>query len=193
MPGNVTGMRGTVEGLESPHPIGHELPALFQDDEVAQAFTSGLDVVLAPVYLTLDAIESYVDPWLAPVDFLTWIGEWVSAEYDEALPEQRQRALVARSAELLGWAGTRRGLAELVELLVGVRPTIEDSGGASWSATPGEGGLPGSATPSVTVKVRVEDLPPKGPARDDRLERVRQVVLRHLPAHVPATVEVTPA
>jgi phage tail-like protein len=190
VPGNVTGMRGTVDDLESPHPIGHELPALFQDDDVAQAFTSGLDVVLAPIYLTLDAIESYVDPWLAPMDFLTWIGEWVSAEYDEALPEQRQRALVARSAELLGWAGTRRGLEELVELLAGVRPEIEDSGGAAWSASPGEGDLPGSATPSVTVRVRVDDLPAAGLAREDRLERVRQVVQRHLPAHVPATVEV---
>ena len=186
-------MRGTVDDLESPHPIGHELPALFQDDEVAQAFTAGLDVVLAPVYLTLDAIECYVDPWLAPIDFLTWIGEWVSAEYDETLPEQRQRALVARAADLLGWAGTARGLADTVELLAGVRPEIVDSGGAAWSASPGEGDMPGSPSPSVTVRVRVEDLPPKGPARDDRLERVRQEVVRNLPAHVAATVEVSGA
>lgn len=185
-------MRGTVEGLESPHPIGLELPALFQDDDVAQAFTSGLDVVLAPIFLTLDAIDSYVDPWLAPPDFLTWIGEWVSAEYDEALPETRQRALVARSAELLGWAGTARGLGDLLELLTGRRPEIEETGGAGWSLEPG-GAMPGSADARVTVRVQVEDLPAAGPAREDRLERVRKVVASYLPAHVVATIEATPA
>jgi phage tail-like protein len=185
-------MRGTVDGLESPHPIGLELPALFQEDDIAQAFTQGLDVLLAPIFLTLDAIDSYVDPWLSPIDFLTWVGEWVSAEYDESLPEQRQRALVARSAELLGWAGTAKGLADLVELLAGARPEIEDSGGVGWSVETG-GDLPGSAAPSVTIRVRVEDVPAAGPGREDRLERIRNVVLRNLPAHVIATVEVSAA
>ena len=185
-------MRGTVDGLESSHPIGMELPALFHDDDVAQAFTSGLDVVLAPVFLTLDAIDSYVDPWLAPPDFLTWIGEWVSAEYDESLSETRQRALVARSAELLGWSGTARGLADLVELLAGVRPEIEESGGVAWSAEPG-GAIPGSDTGRVTVRVRVDELPAAGPAREDRLERVRRAVTSFLPAHIVATVEVAAA
>jgi phage tail-like protein len=185
-------VRGTIEGLESPHPIGLELPALFQDDEVALGFTGGLDVVLAPIFLTLDAIESYIDPWLAPPDYLAWIAEWVSSEWDEALPEERQRALVAKAVELLGWAGTARGLADLIELHAGVRPEIDDSGATAWSVEPG-GDMPGAAEPRVTVRVRVDELPAAGPEREDRLDRVRQAVERHLPAHVVATVEVVPA
>ena len=185
-------MRGTVEGLESPHPIGLELPGLFQDDEVAQRFVAGLDDLLAPIFLTLDAVDSYIDPWLAPRDFLAWVADWVSAPWDASLSDTQQRAVVARSAELLGWAGTARGLADMVELVAGVRPEIEENGGTAWTIEPG-GDMPGSDDPTVTVRVRVEDLAAGGPEREDRLERVRQVVLQYLPAHLVANVEVTPA
>lgn len=185
-------MRGTVDDLESPHPIGLELPALFQDDDVALSFTAGLDTVLAPIFLTLDAIDSYVDPWIAPADFLGWVAEWVSAPWDEALPDMRQRALVAKATELLGWAGTAKGLADLIELHAGIRPEIVDSGATAWSVEPG-GDMPGSAEPKVTLRVRVDELPAAGPEREDRLERVRQVAVNVLPAHVIATVEVSAA
>lgn len=183
-------MRGMVEGLPSPHPIGQALPALFQDDEVALAFTAGLDELLTPIFLTLDAMESYVDPWLAPPDYLAWIAEWVSSPWDESLDDLGQRRLVAGSADLLGWAGTAKGLAALVEMHAGVTPEIEESGAVAWSVEPG-GDLPGSAEPRVTVRVRVEDLPAAGPDREDRLERIRRTVVQALPAHVISTVEVT--
>ena len=66
-------MRGMIEGLETPHPIGFELPGLFHDDDFTQRFTAALDEVIAPIFLTLDALEAYVDPWLAPEDFLGWL------------------------------------------------------------------------------------------------------------------------
>lgn len=185
-------MRGMVEGLETPHPIGLQLPALFQDDDFAQGFCAALDEVLAPVFTTLDSIEAYADPWLAPPDFLAWLSEWVAAEHDEAVDEAHQRELVARSAELLGWAGTARGLADVVELLAGVRPEIEESGATAWAVEP-DGDIPGSDQPSVTVRVSVPGLAARGPAHDDRIERVTAVVHRFLPAHIPATIEVTGA
>lgn len=184
--------RGTVDDLESAHPIGLQLPGLFQDDEVAQAFVSGLDPLLAPLYLTLDSLDSYVDPWLAPRDFLAWVAEWVSAEWDESLDEMEQRAVVARAAELQGWAGTVKGLADLIELLTGARPEIDDNGGVAWTVEPG-GDLPGTAEPRVTIRIRVAGLAERGPERDDRIERIKTAVHRLLPAHVPATVEVTGA
>jgi phage tail-like protein len=183
-------MRGTVEGLESSHPIGLELPGLFHDDDVAQRFVAGLDDILAPIFLTLDAVESYIDPWLAPRDFLAWLAEWVSAPWDGALSDMQQRTVVARAAELLGWAGTARGLAGMIELVAGVRPEIEENGATAWTIEPG-GDIPGSDQAAVTVRVRVEDLPSAGPEREDRIARVRQVVHSFLPAHVVATVEVS--
>lgn len=176
-------MRGLIEGLDTPHPIGLELPGLFHDDDFTQRFTSALDEVLAPIFLTLDAIEAYVDPWLAPEDFLTWLSEWLGIPIEQDLPETRQRRLVAQAATLYGWAGTAKGIAEVVEAYTGVRPEVEDTGGTSWSASPG-GDIPGTDGPGVTVRIRVDD-----PATIDSA-RVERLLAGFVPASVVATVEV---
>lgn len=179
-------MRAMIEGLETPHPIGMELPGLFHDDDFSQRFTGALDEVLAPIYVTLDAIEAYVDPWLAPEDFLSWLSDWVGIAVDEDLPEERKRMLVARAAELHLWAGTSRGLETLVECYTGIVPTVEDTGGTSWSSMPG-GDLPGTADAKVTVRLAVAD-----PTTVDNA-RIERLVASFVPAHVVATVEVTKA
>ncbi len=179
-------MRAMIEGLESPHPIGLELPGLFHDDDFTQRFCAALDEVLSPIFLTLDAIEAYADPWLAPDDFLTWLSEWVGVEIEEDLAEDRKRAMVANATKLYGWAGTARGLADLVETYTGVRPEVEESGAASWSSVPG-GDLPGTAAMTVTVRLRVDDTSTIDASRVERLVR------RTVPAHIIATVEVVGA
>ncbi len=103
-------MRGLVPGLLSPHPIGDRLPALYQDDDLVQRFAAGLDDVLAPVLATLDSSEAYIDPRLAPLDFVVWLSQWVGVELDGTWAPARQRALVARAAELVaGDAGLTAG------------------------------------------------------------------------------------
>jgi phage tail-like protein len=176
-------MRGLIEGLETPHPIGTELPGLFHDDDFSQRFTAALDEVLAPIFLTLDAIEAYVDPWLAPSDFLTWLSEWMGIPIEQDLPEAQQRMLVARAATLYGWAGTARGIADLVEAYTGVRPEVEDTGGVAWSAMPGSD-LPGTDDYGVTVRVRTDD-----PAAIDAA-RLERLLAGFVPASVITTVEV---
>ena len=179
-------MRGLIEGLETPHPIGMELPGLFHDDDFSQRFTAALDEVLAPIFLTLDAIEAYVDPWLAPSDFLTWLSEWMGIPIEEDLPEMQKRMLVSRAATLYGWAGTARGIADLVEAYTGIRPEVEDTGGTSWSAMP-EGDLPGSDDYTVTVRLRTDD-----PASVDTT-KVERLLTGFVPASVITTVEVVGA
>ena len=176
-------MRGMIEGLETPHPIGLELPGLFHDDDFSQRFTAALDEVIAPIFLTLDAIEAYVDPWLAPDDFLTWLSDWLGIPIEEDLPEAQRRMLVARAATLYGWAGTARGIADLVEAYTGIRPEVEDTGGVSWSSTP-EGDLPGNDQFGVTVRIPTSD-----PSAIDTA-RVERLLAGFVPASVVATVEV---
>lgn len=179
-------MRAMIDGLESAHPIGLELPGLYQDDDFTQRFTAALDAVLAPIFITLDAVEAYIDPWLAPEDFLDWLSDWVGITIDPDLPEARQRAVVARAAELFTWAGTTKGITDLVETYTGVRPDVTDSGGVAWSAYPG-GDIPGTDAGTVTVRLRL----PKGESVEQaRIERLLAAVL---PATVVATVEVTSA
>ncbi len=115
-------MRAIIEGLESPHPIGLELPGLFHDDDFTQRFCAALDEVISPIFVTLDAIEAYADPWLAPSDFLAWLSEWVGIEIEEDLDDDRKRAMVAKATTLAGWAGTTRGITELVETYTGRSP-----------------------------------------------------------------------
>ena len=59
---------------------------------VTQRFVSTFDTALAPVIATLDGLPGYVDPWLAPTDFLDWLAGWVGVEVDEewTVPQRRQ-------------------------------------------------------------------------------------------------------
>ena len=175
-------MRGLVD-VATPHPLGAALPGLYQDDGFAQRFVSALDEVLAPIFCTLDNLEAYFDPHLAPADFVAWLAEWVGLALDENWPLERQRALVAEAGELYRWRGTKRGLAAHVALYTGTEPEIVDTGGCEWSATP-HAKLPGLPAPQVTIRVRVPDA-----ASVDR-NRIDAIVAAAKPAHVLHEIEV---
>ena len=154
-------MRGTVTGLSSPHPLGGLMPAVFQDDNFTMRWTAALDDVLAPVMASLDCIEAYVDPMLAPEDFLVWLAGWSGMVLDENWPLPRQRAVVAATAELYRSRGTSAGLRRHLELVTGGQVEITESGGVTWSVTPTlaetSGGPGDHQGPWVTVRVSVPD------------------------------------
>jgi phage tail-like protein len=187
-------VRGVVPGLTNPVAIVDRLPAVYQEDEFVRRFVGAFDDALAPVLLTLDRLECYVDPRLAPTDFLSWIGEWVGIELDEAWGEAQSREIVAGAASLHRRRGTVPGIDAAVRLALGlgsspggevVRGDVEvsDSGGVAWSSRPGAA-LPGTSEPSLTVRVRVPD-----PTTVD-IRRLDRVVSAVKPAHVPHTVVV---
>src|SRR5688572_10836276 len=101
-------MRGLIENLLSPHPLGAALPGLYQEDDFTQRFLAALDEVLAPIFATLDNINCYFDPTFAPEDFLEMLAEWVGLTLDERWPLETQRTMVARAIELYAWRGTNR-------------------------------------------------------------------------------------
>ncbi len=175
--------RAAVPALISPHPLGTFLPALYQEDAFAQSFTAGLDTVLAPIFSSLDNLESYLDPGLAPEDFLDWLGGWVGLVVDETWPLERRRAFVLRAHELYRVRGTAKGLAANVELFTGGQVEIEEPGGTSWSVTTGSA-LPGSAGFSFLVRVRVDN-----PATVDE-PLLNALVAAAKPAHLTHRVEV---
>lgn len=181
-------MRGALDGeaLVSPHPIATLLPGLFQDDDLVQRFTGALDAVLAPVFGTLDSGDAYVDPLLAPLDFVRWLAQWVGVELDASWPEERQRRLVARGAELYAWRGTVRGLVELIETTTGLVADVDDSGDVAWSNTAAPAGaLPGTGSPALVVRVRA----PAGGAPVDTA-RLDALIAAAKPAHVAHRLDV---
>ena len=175
-------MRGLVAGLESPHPLGPALPALYQDDSLAQRMTEALDQVLAPVLATLDNLEAYLDPDLTPDDFLEWLGQWVGMAVDETWEIERRRRAVLQAARMYALRGTVRGLREQVEIFSGGIVEVVDNGAVGWSRQSGTP-LPGKARPSLLVRVTVADLASVDEAALDALVRAAK------PAHMTHEIE----
>jgi phage tail-like protein len=189
-----TSARGTIDGLASPHPLATALPALYLEQEIdrrsgdlvpsmAERFTEAFDELLAPVFSCLDNFHAYLDPELAPPDFLVWLAGWVGADLDETWPSARQREHVLRAVELYRRRGTVRGLVDAVSVYTGGEAEVVDSGGIAWSTSP-ETTLPGANEARATVRVRVDD-----PDSLDRA-RVEAILAVAKPAHVVAELEV---
>lgn len=182
-------MRGVVPDLVSGVPMSLRLPGVYQEDEFTERFLSAFDAALAPVVATLDGLAGYVDPWLAPADFLGWLMSWVGVEGDDAWTVPQRRAIVAGAALLHRRRGTIQGIAEAVRLTVaeGCDVEVVDSGATSWSADLTQD-LPGTTPPVVTVRVLVP-----GPSDAERVDvrRVQELLASVKPAHVAHQVEVS--
>src|SRR5262249_30431307 len=139
--------------------------------------------VLAPAVASMDELVSYLDPEVAPEDFLGWLADWVGVALDETWPIERRRALVAAAADLHRLRGTVEGLRTHVAIFTGGDVEIRENGGTTYSLTPG-GTMPGSATLSLTVKVTLDD---PSSITEDRLNRL---VAEAKPAHIPHTVQI---
>ncbi|HWE57110.1 MAG TPA: phage tail protein [Acidimicrobiales bacterium] len=177
-------MRGTVRGLRSAQRIGDMLPGVYQDnDPVMLAFTQGLDEVLAPIPGVLDSLGAYIDPQLAPPDFLGWLATWVGVDLDENWALDRQRSWVGNAVNLFHELGTEEGLRKHLEFATGGRVEIEDSGGIAVSQLPGAD-LPGDPEPRVSVRVFVSD-----PDSVD-IPTINRLIISAKPAWVAHSLEV---
>ncbi|MCU1491789.1 MAG: hypothetical protein JWM85_3194 [Acidimicrobiaceae bacterium] len=176
-------MRGTVEDLRSPYVFSRLLPAIYQEDGFVERWMSAFDTVMASIVSTLDNIESYFDPHVAPLDFVAYLADWVGVELDETWSDDAKRELVARAVELFKVRGTVDGLKQHVAIYVGTEPEIEESGACTWSET-SSGQLPGNARPYLVVRVRVPD-----PEAVD-VRRLDRIVAASKPAHLPHRVQV---
>ena len=177
-------VRGRIDGLESPFPILSQLPGVYQEEGFTERFVASFDDGLAPIVSTLDNLASYVDPDLAPEDFLAWLAGWVAVELDDQTRTEDLRRAVRESVPNHRRRGTRAGLREIVSHLTGAQVEVTDSGGAVWSLTPGTP-LPGDAEPVVRVRILVD--------RVETFDRTRleAVVRSAKPAHVADVLEVS--
>ena len=81
-------MRGAVDGLATPFPLGEQMPSVYAEDDMAQRFTMALDDLMAPTVSVLDNLPAYFDPAVAPADFVAWLGTWLGAEVTGDEPEE---------------------------------------------------------------------------------------------------------
>jgi phage tail-like protein len=178
-------VRGAIEGLVSPVPLLQRLPGVLQDDEFIQRLVGAFDDGFAPVITTLDGLAAYVDPWLAPEDFLDWLAGWVGVEMDDAWTTTQRRAVVAGAALVHRRRGTAGGIADALRLAFDGEVEVTDSGACTWSDTPGTT-PPGTAPPTIAVRIFVSD-----PSAVD-VRRVEAVIESVKPAHVSHAFELLP-
>lgn len=174
--------RTGIDGLPSRYGLGSLVPALLQDDDFAMRWLAGLDEVLAPVQSTLDNLDAYLDPLLAPLDFVEWLAGWVGASTDEDMDSLDTRALVANMAMLYGMRGTLQGMLHYLDLAAPARiVSVDDGCGVSWSADPTTEIDGAGTTPVLVVRVR-------GSADD--VAETERMVHAWCPAHIGYRVEV---
>jgi phage tail-like protein len=176
-------MRAHIPGLATPHPLGERLPAMYYEDSLIQRMTVAFDEVLAPIFSSLDNLDAYVDPELAPEDFLLWLGDWVGLALDESWPVERRRAVLGAAAGLYRVRGTARGLAAYLQILTGAEVEIEETGGTAYS-TGSDVEPPGSPNFAMVVRLRA------GQVASLDMTRLEALVTTAKPAHVVHRIEV---
>jgi phage tail-like protein len=173
-------MRGLIPGARTPQPLLDLLPAVLQEDPVIERLTAALDEVLAPAFASLNCLAVYVDPQLAPADFLAGLAGWVGVLLDDDWPEQQRRDAVAHAVELHRCRGTAWGLQWQLDLMTDGRAEVVDSGSVRWSSNPTD---PEPAANAELV-VRVRGM------SERELEATQDLVAWAKPAHVPHRIEV---
>lgn len=179
--------RALVQDLVSPHPLGAHLPALYQSkDPFALGLAGAFDEVLAPIFASLDNLEAYLDPKVAPADFLDWLGTWVAVALDGSWTLERRRELVAQATALHRVRGTARGLKAYLEVITGGEVEIQESGGTAWSTVAGEP-FPGRPDAEVEIILGADGSTSFDPDQLDAL------VAAAKPANVRHRVTINPA
>jgi phage tail-like protein len=178
--------RGTAPDLPVTRPIIRELPSIYQDGMFLERFTAGLDAVLAPAVASIDCLHAYIDPTVAPGDFVAWMGGWVGARFEEDWTLERRREFVADAVRIFAMRGTVRGLTEELELYSGGRVAISDPGAVWTSPTPtGDDARAERRSEDRTVRV-VVDVPDSTTVNWAAL---RVMVRDAVPAHLPVEIE----
>jgi len=179
-------MRGLVAELASPHPLTDTLPSMLREDPFARSLCESFDDVLAPVLLTLDTFDNYLDPATTPADMIPWLAQWLGLGAELNADQARQRDELRIAGSLNVTRGTRRSIELVLEHALGMPVEVSESGGARWTPSPG-GSLPGEPDARITVVVR-----PSGTVTVDT-DRLDALVRSVKPAHVRHVISVQPA
>jgi phage tail-like protein len=145
---------GAAWATSSAYRVSGPVPALFHEDPLFLELCAAFDELLGPVVTALDCFAAYLDPWLAPDDFLAWLGALVGLD---AGTSDLSRALIADAVRGYQARGTAGGLRAVVAAATCVLPRqihIAESGAVTWSDIPGAA-VPPPFDPTVRITVAV--------------------------------------
>jgi phage tail-like protein len=153
---------------------------MLADDPMVVAFLDGLDEVLAPVLTTMDCFDAYLDPRLAPLDMVAYLGSWIRADVRDALSESALRDDVARAHRLAKISGTAEAIRDRVVPRFAQAIEVIDPGTVLTSVSPTN---PDSWIEPADGVIHVRVTPLESPTETERL-RVEGLIRDVTPAHV---------
>jgi len=109
--------------------LADQLPRPLAEDPLLRSFTLIFEDIADSVRAPVLGFECFLDPGLAPLDFVRWMAGWLGLNLDDSLPEARQRSTVRTAGALLPLRGTKWGLQGLLESLVGGEVEVIERGG----------------------------------------------------------------
>jgi phage tail-like protein len=153
------------------------------EDQVAQKICGSLDEVLAPIISVLDCYDSYLDVYLAPMDFVRYMSTWILVNPEVGWNDHTVRRSLAHAIQFYEFRGTSRGIQDFLTTVLDLEVTIEESGSVTTSRDSTEPATwPVPPNPSVTITVSGRGGTPVD------MGLVTLVTNTALPAHVDATV-----
>ena len=171
------------------NPVSGAVPAMLAEDPLFHELCDAFDELLAPMAAALDCFAAYLDPRLAPPDFVDWLDAVLGAGGEPSWPVERRRAHVADAVSAHRFRGTAEGLRRAAAAAADVpleRVTVEDPGGVTYSTRPLKGFDAPLETPPVVV--RVHPLPATPVADVSAL--VQDAVELVRPVHCQVRIEV---
>ena len=177
--------------------VSDSVPAILAEDPLFHELCDAFDELLAPMAAALDCFAAYLDPRLAPPDFLDWLDALIGAGSEPSWPLEQRRAHIADAVAAHRFRGTAEGLRRAAAAAAAVAPeqvTVEDPGGVTYSPRPLEEPETPGETPPVVVRIRLsaasstENPPPNSAAAVSAL--VQDAVELVRPVHCQVRIEV---
>ncbi len=168
-----------------------EVAERVSEDDFVSRLCDAFDEVLAPIVDALVALDSLLDPWVCPPDFLPWLGRFVALADRTAWPVPAWRRLVAQAMDLYRARGTARALQRVLELYAApdggeAMVVVEDPGG-SWVAGHEQRPRPDGTADSLVVRVSGT----RRPLPDAQFQAgLEYIVKLFTPVHLTARIEV---
>ncbi len=124
------------------------LPAAFLQDPVAEDFTerflSLFDSSLADLDRVIERYPALLDPAGVPDGVLTWLGGLLGLSFEAGWGPDVRRRLLAASPGLYRTRGTPAALSQVIEIITGLTPDIQELAGERlWATVPEAGAAPG--------------------------------------------------
>ena len=106
------------------------LPAVYREDPVAadfqERFLSLFDASVEKMDCAIEHYAGLIDPSRVPEEVLPWIAAFLDIVFDASWTAAQRRALLLAAPSLFRERGTKAGLERTVEVILGVKPVIEE-------------------------------------------------------------------